>query len=175
MFLLKATTYIGTLLHDMSSLIRKFVAKLGRKAAAAGDDARNSANFAIRPFSSQLTRPDLNQARVFRRLIVHYSAPIGHEKQPTERPRPVERRLVLQLCTHETITFERMQRILALPKFKESFEGIEDLGATTVPQHNKRSPNSLRRCNLLGTGDLDGTSGYIQLRHDPKRTGKAGI
>ena len=66
-----------------------------------------------------------------------------------------------------------MQRILALPKFKESFEGIEDLGATTVPQHNKRSPNSLRRCNLLGSGDLDGTSGYIQLLHDPKRTGKA--
>ena len=24
-------------------------------------------------------------------------------------------------------------------------------------------------------GDLDGTSGYIQPRHDPKRTGKAGI
>ena len=43
MFLLKTTNYIRKLLHDMSSLIRKIVANLGRKAAAAGDDARNSA------------------------------------------------------------------------------------------------------------------------------------
>ncbi|KAL2042040.1 hypothetical protein N7G274_005228 [Stereocaulon virgatum] len=90
---------------------------------------------------------------------------ISDSREPAERPQLVDRRLVVQLCPHETLSFERMQRILNLPDFKESRKAIDALGATAVPQHTRRQQDSLRRCNLSCKGSYLGTSGYVQLRY----------
>ena len=65
------------------------------------------------------------------------------EKQPIALPLNDKR---IQICPHETLCFERMQRILSLPGFKESYKGIEALGSTVVPHHGRSSTFGTREC-----------------------------
>ncbi|CAF9931459.1 hypothetical protein IMSHALPRED_008633 [Imshaugia aleurites] len=41
----------------------------------------------------------------------------------------------VRICPHEKLSFERLQRILNLDRFKSSYEGIEAIGAKEEPQH----------------------------------------
>ena len=75
------------------------------------------------------------------------SCSINYVSQPMAAP-PIVRTQVIQLCPHETMSFERLQVILDLPNFKKGFRSIDASGATTVPQHSRSSADSSRMCKL---------------------------
>ena len=156
------------------SFIRKALAKLHRKAVTTQKGASNTATLRdsiSEPPPSYSTVQHLSNAGVSQPSGDHQALEgpmeraIGNSREPAERPQLVDRRLVVQLCPHETLSFERMQRVLNLPDFKESRKAIDALGATAVPQHTRRQRDSLRRCNLPHKENYVGTGGYVQLRY----------
>ena len=52
----------------------------------------------------------------------------------------------VQLCPHEFLSFDRLQRILALPNFKQSNEGIDALGSRYIEQHVHAPLDPFRSC-----------------------------
>lgn len=74
-------------------------------------------------------------------------------------PQPVE--TFVRLCPHETLSYERMQRILVLPGFKQSYEGIDALRGTTIG-HTRRPPTFTHVCHPRHDSD-DSVTGYVQL------------
>ena len=58
----------------------------------------------------------------------------------------------IRFCPHATSSFERVQRILGLPKFRESFEGLDAL--TPGPDHRSPFTSGFRLCKPDSGSDL---------------------
>lgn len=87
------------------------------------------------------------------------------EQLPEPSPKPIEH--FVQLCPHETLSFERVQRILALPGFKSSGKRIDALGAITVnEEHSKADRQSHFMCHPCKKGPrpVDYPKGNFNLR-----------
>ena len=140
----------------MSSLMGKTFAKFHQKVAKAGESPTSPATTIST--SSSVLLVDSNSGPPPPYSEIQRLSDKG--EKPTEGLPPVER--CVRLCSHETLSFQRTQRILGLPNFRQSSDGIDGLGATTIAQHTRAGPDSLRRCSLRNTG------GYVQLRYVSK-------
>lgn len=58
----------------------------------------------------------------------------------------------IQVCPHATSSFERIQRIINLPNFKESYQGLDAL--TPGPDHRNFYTPGLRACKPDSGSDL---------------------
>ena len=59
----------------------------------------------------------------------------------------------VQFCPHAISSFERIQRIVKLPNFKESYEGLDAL--TPGPDHRNPFTAGFRLCKPNSGSDLD--------------------
>lgn len=72
---------------------------------------------------------------------------------------------VVQICPHETLSFERLQRITNLPNFKQNGKKIDALTPTSEHHHrghDKDTNEAQDSCKPLGY-DVSNTSGYADF------------
>lgn len=125
-----------------SRLMFKIVLKVFDKKTAVHDDTASvsSRRTSITMVNSRASTPPPTYSKASQILSEKFAedeyAPSPSKSQPSEP--------CVQLCPHEKLSFERMQRILALPRLDRSPEGIDALGGTAVEQHITDSPTSSR-------------------------------
>lgn len=85
------------------------------------------------------------------------SGPSSDEKPPVA---PRSRPCCVQMCPHEIISFERLQRILSLPGFKESYRNLEALAAGPDHELDSYSPNRVCKPRQTKFSGLETFSEY---------------
>ena len=89
--------------------------------------------------------------------------------QPYSEPSPSDS---IQICPHATSSFERIQRIVRLPNFKDSYKGIDAL--TPGPGH--RDSFAFKQCEPDSSSDLRiSKSSFLSEPSHPIRSAFGGI
>ncbi len=76
----------------------------------------------------------------------------------------------VQLCPHETLSFERFQHILALPGFRDACPTLDALAVSDGPHYKKKFADR-RSCRLDGEGSPTSSTGSLSYRYDLERRG----